>query len=392
MAFAPDLHVFPGGRVDRTDHDPRLAARSTVDAEAAASRLGGNLEADDAIAAHIAALRELFEEAGLLLAEPAATPRDAVDLRDAVLDGTMTFADAVERLDARLRTDVLVPIGHWTTPPIMPRRFDTWFFAAALPEGHVELSFDRREVVAHRWLRPRDALDAMAAGEIDMWIPTSATLQQLEHASAIDEIRERIVFGPVAAPRVVGERPGLVRLVLSGAGAVPGRTVNAYLVGNRERVVVDPGDASDDAAEAIIEAAARDAGRLVGIALTQVDPAHAAGAEALALRLDLPILGGPGAGRDVGFDVRELTEGKPLPGDGGWTAMATPGPRPEHLAFVGRDGSVLVGDLIGDPAGHQMSVPVDGAAMARSLDRLNRERPNRLYPGHGEPIDGSGGQ
>jgi glyoxylase-like metal-dependent hydrolase (beta-lactamase superfamily II) len=274
----------------------------------------------------------------------------------------------------------------------MPRRFDTWFFAAGLPEDHAALSFDRREVVAHRWLRPRAALDAMAAGEIDMWIPTSATLQQLEHASAIDEIRQRIAFGPVAAPRVIGERPGLVRLVLSGAGAVPGRTVNAYLVGERERVVVDPGDPSDDAAETIIRAAAHGGGRLVGIALTQVDPAHAAGAEALGLRLDLPILGGPGARREVGFDVRELAEGEPLPGDGGWTTMLTPGPRPDHVAFVGGDGSVLAGDLLGGRAEHPIPGPTDDAAMNRSRDRLSRLGPSRLHPGHGEPIDGSGWQ
>ena len=392
MAFAPDLHVFPGGRIDPADRDPRLAARSTLDGRTAAMRLGGNLEPDDALAAHVAALRELFEETGLLLAEPAAGSRDSLTLRDKLLDRTTTFAAAVEELDVRLRTDLLIPIGHWTTPPVMPTRFDTWFFAAALPVGDVELSFDAREVVAHRWLRPRAALDAMASGDLDMWIPTSATLQQIEHATGIDEIRRRIVFGTVAAPRVIVERPGLARLVLSSAGAVPGRTVNAYLVGDRDRVIVDPGDPSDEAAAAIIAAAEQDEGRLVGIALTHVDPDHAAGAEALGLRLELPILGGPGAGRDVGFDVRELADGEPLPGDGGWKTLLTPGPRRDHLAFVAADGSMLVGDLVGERAGQAIPGPPDEAATGRSRDRVHGLSPPTVYPGHGEPIERSGRQ
>ena len=392
MAFAPDLHVFPGGRIDAADHDQRLAARSALDAAAAAERLGRNLAPGDALAAHVAALRELFEETGLLLVEPETTTRAAARLRDGLLDGTTTFADAIEQLDVRLGTDALVPIGHWTTPPIMARRFDTWFFAAAVPGSAAALAFDPREVVAHQWLSPRAALEAMAAGEIEMWIPTSATLQLLEHAPGIDDLGRRIVFGSAASPRVIAERPGLIRLVLASAGAVPGRTVNAYLVGGTERVVVDPGDPSDDAAEAIIAAASRDGGRLVGIALTHVDPDHAAGAEALALRLGLPIHGGPGAGRDVGFEIRELADGEPLPGDGGWTTMLAPGPRPDHLAFAAGDGSVLVGDITGKPGAHPFPGPVDDEAMARSLDRLNRLRPSRLYPGHGEPTDASGGQ
>ena len=76
MAFAADAHVFPGGRVDPGDADPSLVARSVVSPAAAAVALGGDLAPDVALAAHLAAIRELFEEAGVLLAETEASPAD----------------------------------------------------------------------------------------------------------------------------------------------------------------------------------------------------------------------------------------------------------------------------------------------------------------------------
>ena len=280
MAFAGDLFVFPGGRVDDADADERLGASPFA----------------------VAAVRELFEEAGVLLAERRgggrSDPAAVAGARRALLAGETSLAAVAEALDLRLRTDLLAPISHWTTPPIMPRRFDTRFFVAELPPD-AEPTFDTEEVVDHRWLTARAALDAMAAGEIAMWVPTSATLQQLAFAGGIDEIRRLIVPGDAPAPRVITERPGLTRIVLGSAGAVPGQTVNAYLVGEGEIVVVDPGDPSDAAADAIIGTVAAAGGRLVAIALTHVDPDHAAGAEALALRLELPILAGPGAGHDL---------------------------------------------------------------------------------------------
>jgi len=187
--------------------------------------------------------------------------------------GETTLAAVAEALDLVLRADRLAPISHWTTPPIMPRRFDTRFYAAELPPG-AEPSFEADEVVDHRWLTAHDALEAMAAGEVAMWVPTCATLQQLEHVTGFDEVVARITPGPEPAPRVVGERPGLIRIVLGAAGAVPGQTANAYLVGQREVVVIDPGDPSDAAADAILGAVAADGGRLVGIAVTHADPDH----------------------------------------------------------------------------------------------------------------------
>lgn len=367
MAFAGDLFVFPGGRVDEADADERLGASPFA----------------------VAAVRELFEEAGVLLAERNGRrlPDKAAiaGARRALLAGETSIAAVAGALDLRLRTDLLAPISHWTTPPIMPRRFDTRFFVAELPP-EIEPSFETDEVVAHRWLTARAALDAMADGEIAMWVPTSATLQQLAFANGLADIRARIVPGDVPAPRVVVERPGLTRIVLGSAGAVPGQTVNAYLVGEGEIVVVDPGDPSDAAAEAIMDAVATTGGRLVAIALTHVDPDHAAGAEALALRLELPILAGYGARRDLPYLVRELADGERFEvGSVEVRVVATPGPRPDHVAFVVGP-YAIVGDLVGGRADRAILGPPDDAAWATSLDRIRRSGARRLFPGHGDPV------
>ncbi len=385
MAFAGDLHVFPGGRVDEADADPRAVARSVVAPTDAATALGGNIEPAAALANYVAALRELFEEAGVLLADPLPAAADLDAARRGLLRGDVSLADVAERLDLRLRTDLLAPIGHWTTPPIMPRRFDTRFFAAELPGG-AEPSFEVDEVVAHRWLAPRAALEAMFAGEIGMWVPTSATLQQLLYVSGLGEIRERIVAGPVAAPRVVAERPGITRIVVSSAGAVPGQTVNAYLVGRQRLVLVDPGDPSDSATAGYLEAAAAMGGEIVAIALTHVDPDHAAGAEVMALQLEIPIIAGPRGGRHLPYVVREVDDGDQITaGDIELDVVATPGPRDDHLAFaIGRD--LLAGDLVGPRAAKAVLGKVDEAARGASIERLAARRPDRLFPGHGEPV------
>lgn len=399
MAFAGDMHVFPGGAVDPADADQRLVIRSVIAPREALVRLGGDpagrLSPEHALALHIAAIRELFEEAGVLLADrltdgpPDADTLDAA--RAALLRGETALADVAESLDLRLRTDLLAPISHWTTPPIMPRRFDTRFFVAELPPG-AEPTFTTDEVIASRWLMPTAALDAMAAGEIGVWPPTSATLQQLEHVRSFEEVRERLAPGLLVPPRAIVESAEVERIVFGGAGGVAGQTVNCYLVGRRELVVVDPGDPSDEAADAILAAAERRGGRVAAIALTHVDPDHAAGAEPLALRLGLRVTVGPGGGRVFSGDVEEVREGQRIAaGDVELTVLATPGPRPDHVAYVvGADGEpradILVGDLVGGRGSRSILGVPDEPAWEQSVARLAAIHPRRIFPGHGEPL------
>jgi 8-oxo-dGTP pyrophosphatase MutT (NUDIX family) len=315
MAFAAGMHVFPGGRVDKADGDLRLLARSARGQREASHALGDNVRASDAIALHMAALRELFEEAGVLLADPAPGVRRLAAARTRLLGGA-GLADVLDGIDLRLRTDLLAPIAHWTTPPFMPRRFSTWFFAADLPRG-AEVSLEGDEVVAHRWVSPATALEQLATGEIEMWVPTSSVLQRLVASRAANaaELGDWFVPRATLPPQIFEEGPEIVRFGFGAVGALPGRRGETILHGRRELVLVDPGDPSDAALDSIAEAVRRRDGAVRAIVLTATDPDRAAGAEAVAIPLEIPIMVAPGAGRYLPYQTRELADGERLPTD-----------------------------------------------------------------------------
>jgi hypothetical protein len=121
----------------------------------------------------------------------------------------------------------------------MPRRFDARFFAAELPPGG-RVSFEGGEVADHAWLTPAGALRSMAAGDIGMWVPTSATLQQLEYATSVAQMRDRLAPGSLGRVEVEAVAPDVTRLVLPAGGGVAGQPVCAYLVGRERFVLVDP--------------------------------------------------------------------------------------------------------------------------------------------------------
>jgi glyoxylase-like metal-dependent hydrolase (beta-lactamase superfamily II)/8-oxo-dGTP pyrophosphatase MutT (NUDIX family) len=400
MAFAPDMHVFPGGRVDPDDAEPSLIARSTLGAADAARALGGDLEPTFALATHIAAIRELFEEAGVLLADmtggadalpgpgPAPVPsRSLGHARSALVGGETTFGAIAADLGLRLRTDLLVPLSRWVTPPTMARRFDARFFAAELPPG-VRVSFEGEEVAGHTWLAPASALRAMADGEIGMWVPTSATLQQLEHVKSIDEMRRRITPGPCGAVDVQRIAPDVIRIVMPAGGGVPGQPVCAYLVGRRRHVLFDPGDPTGPGLDRAIALVAERGGSIVAVAITHADPDHAGGAEATAEIAEVPVLGGPGVSRRVPYAVRELADLEWLDvGDVPIQAIHTPGPATDHVAYLvgGEAGPrfVIAGDLDGRRGARAIMAPVDEAASASSRARLNQLAPSATWlPGH----------
>jgi glyoxylase-like metal-dependent hydrolase (beta-lactamase superfamily II)/8-oxo-dGTP pyrophosphatase MutT (NUDIX family) len=394
MAFAPDVHVFPGGAVDEADGDASLASRSSLTPGEAEKRLGWDLTPADALAVHVAALRELFEEAGILLAtaralapEPTGLERD----RAALLDGSVPFGELVERLDLELRLDRLVPLSRWVTPRFVPRRFDTRFFAAELPEG-LEPSFAESEVVAHRWMSPGDALAACAAGEIDLWLPTSTTLQQLEHASSFEEIADSLGPGLADPVALMEEGRGLLRVVLPGAGGVAGQSVNAYVVGVRDLVVVDPGDPSEAALDTFLALTYGESGRAIrGVVITHGDPDHHAGAEALARTLEVPIFGDTLAARSLPYAVTDLGDGQVVPvGDVELRALSTPGHRADHMSLVAPgERFVVAGDVVGSEAGRSIPGPADVALWSASLERLGSLGSVRLFPGHGDPFTDS---
>ncbi len=369
MAFAAGLHVFPGGRVEPGDADPRLVGRAR-----------GSVEDPGFLVAHrIAAIRETWEEVGVLLADGA---------RPAPPAPGSSFAELADRADLVLRTDDLVEVARWTTPRAYPRRFDARFFVAALPPGAV-LRLDPREVAAHDWLTPRAALAAMAAGTIALWPPTSTTLQRLERARSFEAIQAGLARAPEPAIQVERIEPGLRVMTGQSAFGPAGRPANTVLVGRREVVVVDPGDPGEDFLDAIEAEVATEGGRIVAIALTHVDPGHAAGSAELRERTEAPIVAGPGSGASLSWPVLEVRDGALVAAgsEAALTVVATPGHRPDHLSFLASDGTLIAGDALTDRP--TLVLPPEGdadaqRATAARIDALVADGTvRRIVPGHG---------
>jgi 8-oxo-dGTP pyrophosphatase MutT (NUDIX family) len=182
--FLPDMYVFPGGRVE--EQDRLLADRvGGLVPERAAARLGMEDPAL-AVAFFVAAVRETFEECGILLARPlgsaefvdAERTAEIARHRLAVQDGKASFRELIESEKLELAADLLSVHAHWITPEMVPRRFDTYFFAALTPPGQQALH-DGVETTAHVWIRPEDALAEMRAGERQIIFPTACNLETL---------------------------------------------------------------------------------------------------------------------------------------------------------------------------------------------------------------------
>jgi glyoxylase-like metal-dependent hydrolase (beta-lactamase superfamily II)/8-oxo-dGTP pyrophosphatase MutT (NUDIX family) len=389
MAFGPGLHVFPGGAVDPADADGPLVARSALDPAACAAAWAGDLEPPEAAAHAIAAIRELYEEAGVVLA----TLRDGSQLDPVVLEAELAagtpLADLVGRHDLVLRTDLLVPLSHWVTPPVdIPRRYDTRFYVAAL-EG-AALRPDDREVAAHEWIGPTSALEACAAGRIALWPPTSTTLRQLAPARGIADVRTHLApLAAAAAPATAVLGDALIRVRTTGAGGIPGLAVNTYLVGRRQVVVVDPGDPGESAMDAILAAAAARGAVITGVILTSPVPDHAGGAHVVAARFGVLVLAAASAARDasvlVDGPVRGIHDGDEVTlGDVLLRTVATPGTHPGHLTLWAPSvGVLMTGDLDGPGPSRGIPEQVDAGALGGSLARVRAIPAALRLPAHG---------
>jgi 8-oxo-dGTP pyrophosphatase MutT (NUDIX family) len=177
------MHVFPGGKVDTADSTVESRCVALSDS-LASERLG---IAHGGIAFWSAAIREAFEEAGVLLAyrgdrlvdlsDPATRDRFA-DHRDAVQRGELSIVDLCRQEDLRLATDRVHYFSHWITPVGPPRRYDTRFFLAHMPENQ-ETAHHETELEDGLWVRPADALARQESRRWTMIVPTLTTLRSL---------------------------------------------------------------------------------------------------------------------------------------------------------------------------------------------------------------------
>ena len=219
-AFIPGAYVFPGGRVDRSDADKALAKRlDGLDADEAARRLGLPYGDPPALAYYLAALREAFEETGILVARdesgaapPTAREDPTVDaLRDHLMGHQARFHEVLDRLGCRLDGAAVEYMAHWITPEAEPRRFDTRFFAARV-RGGAHPVVDPREMVEALWITPSAALRRHWEGGLPMVFPTIRSLEDLVAFPTVDA-----ALAGLRGRRIVAILP---RLVLTPTGVV----------------------------------------------------------------------------------------------------------------------------------------------------------------------------
>lgn len=229
-AFMGGAYVFPGGKLDEADSSPAIVARtrglSPAEASTALGEAGGSASS---IGLYIAAVRETFEEAGVLLA--ADVDPGLLRAARARLEGGEDFAGVVQGLGVKLDLTCLVPWTRWVTPVVEPRRYDARFFVARAPAGQ-RAAHDERETTAGAWMTPGEALSRESALEIQLPPPTLRSLEVLADYDDIDAVFEDAAGRPppVVEP-VFHDDAGQWSLLLPGhpdhpvpAAALPGPT------------------------------------------------------------------------------------------------------------------------------------------------------------------------
>ncbi len=424
--------VFPGGGVDAADAQAHAHCLGLDDAQAS-SRLG---VASGGLSYWVAAVREAFEEAGLLRVNQ---PFDATALhpwRERLQNGSATLAQLCSEQGFQLDLRGLHYYSHWLTPPGAPKRFDTRFFATLAPMNQAAHA-DMREAVEQMWITPQDAL---AHGRGLVLLPvTRETLKDLARFStakqAMQDIAQRRhipltmprrvytatgtkvvlphefayaevgkldptgradVHADIAPGRPVQLSPHIIRLTAPNAGAMTGPGTNSYVVGSGAAwTVIDPGPAVASHLQALQDLVAAQAlgARIERIVVTHTHKDHSPGAAPLAAATGAPVWGRKTKHpqwQDESFaPQRELVHGERFQcgESAGCTlrVLHTPGHASNHLCFLLEEERTL---FTGDHVMQGSTVvinPPDGDMVAYlgALEGLLTEDLEWLAPGHG---------
>lgn len=421
-SFVPGAFVFPGGALDAADASPRARALSRL-------RSGQN---EEHLTFSTAAIREAFEELGVLLAY---RPDGSLVRHDDVLAlERHQDADFLAQLEAggyRMALDQVWSLCHWTTDRDLPKRFDVRFLVAPMPDGQ-EPSADEGETFEPVWIPPKRALERHEKGDFFMIFPTIRTLRRLARMPRVEAVLDACSSDQplwVSCPRgayVRGEEerfeetepqygeleliapdgrtlPSLdwnyeapvpllknvQRLTCPNPGRMTGAGTNTYIIGEPGAyIVVDPGP--DQPIEHIERIAAIVGKDLKYILCTHAHPDHSPGAAPLKAMTGAPILGapsGPNFRSEWQFTPdRTITHGERLQvGDTTLRVIHTPGHASNHLCFLLEEDQLL---LSGDHINNGSTVvidPPDGDMYAymKSLHELLDEPFDFILPAHG---------
>jgi glyoxylase-like metal-dependent hydrolase (beta-lactamase superfamily II)/8-oxo-dGTP pyrophosphatase MutT (NUDIX family) len=382
MRFMGGAIVFPGGAVAPGDRDPRWERGSALSPAAAASVLGME-DPGAALGAHVAALREAFEEVGF---PPGSGPLAQLG-RDLTDDSERWLSRCLE-LGIVLATDQLVPAGRWVTPLGSPVRFDARFFVVRAPDRW-EPDPDPAEVEGAHWATPTQALKELSEGRSIMAPPTIEMLQRLvghDDVAAIMASLKNVEWqkqGEILRARL---SPHVAVVLAPNPGILTGPGTNTYVVGSGRTIVIDPAVDRPDFIESVLEIA----DEVEHIAVTHRHPDHTGGVAALAKRTGASVRAFGRAPID-GVQVEPLNEGDVLAASGATLrALYTPGHASDHVCFelVGTK-SLFAGDnILGE--GTAVIAPPDGNMRDYlfTLYRLRGLDLERIYPGHFRPLDG----
>jgi glyoxylase-like metal-dependent hydrolase (beta-lactamase superfamily II)/8-oxo-dGTP pyrophosphatase MutT (NUDIX family) len=442
MVFAGNAFVFPGGSVDEADSDSEVADLTVgLDDKAASAKLG---LAHGGLAYWITAIRECFEEAGLLYAAHESGELVHVPFRDVVAQraamasvarNDAAFAQVVRESRGRIAADRLEYFSRWITQAGRPRRFDTRFFVALAPE-HQTAIHNEAEADEHIWIDPREALERNGRGEFNLLFPTLKTLEALARFKRANEVLEfarqprpvepmeprtalaregpRILVPGDYAYAEVGKLdpanrgdasceivPGVVvtlsdrvrRITAANPGMMTGPGTNTYLVGDASSgiAVIDPGPLIPDHLDRIVAAAG---GPIRWILATHTHIDHSPGVAVLKARTGATTIGmvarHPERQDETFAPDHAVNDGDRLSIAGcSLRVIHTPGHASNQLCYLLEEERLLfTGDHIMQGSTVVINPPDgDMSEYFASLTRLYDEDLAWLAPGHGFLMD-----
>ncbi|WP_431474351.1 MBL fold metallo-hydrolase [Marinobacter sp. KM021] len=429
--FLPGYFVFPGGAVNEQESEAQPHVVGVEDAD-----ISQTMSLDEGGADFmLAAVRECFEEAGILLAQDGSgrligAEHPVLGERNALFRDEVSLAQLCEKHGLVVPLDRLAYLSHWVTPPGPPRRFDTRFFVAVAPEGQ-RAGHDGQETIDHVWMSPAQALEEHRAGQRLLGLPTIRTLRVLcdfnttaelmRHAHAnppeafptdpwpalrkgkpvmlepnapaydeavkLDPEGEGTTRAEIVPGQAVEVAAGVVRLTAPNPGMMTGPGTNTYILGFERFTVIDPGPAHEAHIEKILEVTG---GVVDQVLVTHTHLDHSPAVSVLKERTGCRVFGWPapeGAGQDQSFKADDEPEhGDLIVSEAGiLKVIHTPGHASNHLCFLLTDQELLFsGDHIMQGSTVVINPPDgDMKAYVESLYELLEEPVRFIAPAHG---------
>ncbi len=394
LRFMGGYYAFPGGTLDPEDSAIAVAELTVPNGESP----------DEYRAFVVCAVRELFEETGVLMTHGKRQPdnEQLQDYRQRLLDEEMSFAAILEAEQHYIDGRDFRPMCRITTPPFAPRRYDTWFFRCELPAGQ-QIQIWPGELTNGHFSAADEALANWRAGDILIVPPVRVLLGLLkdrpddDYLAAVHELTGEFARGSLHR---VSFNPGILLAPLKSPTLPPATHTNCYLVGEEKIYIIDPAaiDADEQARlwNLLDELQAEDR-ELGAVILTHNHADHMGAAGAAKARYEIPLYGHAETIRllpELEFDgaiehEQEIPLGTAPDGNSGWamTAYHTPGHALGHLVFKeNRYNSVIAGDLVSTLSSIIID-PSDGhlATYMQSLEFLRALSDGTVYPAHGPP-------